>query len=213
MKNLIKKLSVGIFAVAFTMGFGQKIDANAKTILDGVSTNYKSKKNNYFKFVYRNGSGTAGKAVTGIFYSAGSKYKLNIMGTEQIFDGNKVYSISGDDKEVTIAKPTGSETMFSPLNYIDSYKNGYTVQYMGKKNVGGINADYIKMTPVSNNGIKYVNLFVNSAKKQLVKLEQFSENNKVAVIEISKYIENQNLSPSTFTFNKANYKNYLITEL
>jgi hypothetical protein len=44
MKNLIKKLSVGIFAVAFTMGFGQKIDANAKTILDGVSTNYKSKK-------------------------------------------------------------------------------------------------------------------------------------------------------------------------
>lgn len=55
------------------------------------------------------------------------------MGTEQIFDGNKVYSISGDDKEVTIAKPTGSETMFSPLNYIDSYKNGYTVQYMGKK--------------------------------------------------------------------------------
>lgn len=44
------------------------------------------------------------------------------MGTEQIFDGNKVYSISGDDKEVTIAKPTGSETMFSPLNYIDSYK-------------------------------------------------------------------------------------------
>lgn len=71
MKNLIKKLSVGIFAVAFTMGFGQKIDANAKTILDGVSTNYKSKKNNYFKFVYRNGSGTAGKAVTGIFYSAG----------------------------------------------------------------------------------------------------------------------------------------------
>lgn len=37
------------------------------------------------------------------------------MGTEQIFDGNKVYSISGDDKEVTIAKPTGSETMFSLL--------------------------------------------------------------------------------------------------
>ena len=49
------------------------------------------------------------------------------MGTEQIFDGNKVYSISGDDKEVTIAKPTGSETMFSPLNYIDSYKTD--IQY------------------------------------------------------------------------------------
>ena len=103
--------------------------------------------------------------------------------------------------------------MFSPLNYIDSYKNGYTVQYMGKKKRWRNQCRLYKMTPVSNNGIKYVNLFVNSAKKQLVKLEQFSENNEVAVIEISKYIENQNLSPSTFTFNKINYKNYLITEL
>lgn len=213
MKKLIKKIAVGIFALTFGLSFGQKIDANAKTILDNVSANYKSKKNSYFKFVYRSGNGSASKAEPGIFYSSGNKYKLKIMGTEQVFDGNKVYSINSEDQEITIAKPTGGETMFSPLNYIDSYKNGYTVQYMGKKNVGGVNTDYIKMTPVVNNGIKYVNLFVNSAKKQLVKLEQYSENNDVAVIEISKYVENQNLAPSTFTFNKANYKNYLITEL
>lgn len=51
------------------------------------------------------------------------------MGTEQIFDGNKVYSISGDDKEVTIAKPTGSETMFSLLIILTLTKRIYSTVY------------------------------------------------------------------------------------
>lgn len=44
------------------------------------------------------------------------------MGTEQIFDGSKIYNISAEDQEVTVAKPTGNEQMFSPLNYIEEYK-------------------------------------------------------------------------------------------
>lgn len=211
----MKKISLGIMVVATTASFSaQKIDAKAKTILDAVATNYKSKDNVYFKFVY--GTGT-GKKVTktepGIFYSAKDLYKLKIMGTEQIFDGNKIYNISAEDQEITVAKPTGSEQMFSPLTYIEQYKKGYNVKYVGKLNVNGVNSDYIKLTPIKNNGIKEVNLFVNASKKQIVKIEQFSNDNAVSVIAINDYKENQKLSSTMFTFDKDQYKNYFVTEL
>lgn len=215
MKNILKKFTLGIFALGTAASFSaQKIDAKAKSILDAVSSNYKAKNNVYFKFVYGTGNGkNVTKTEPGIFYSAKNKYKLKIMGTEQIFDGSKIYNISAEDQEVTVAKPTGNEQMFSPLNYIEEYKKGYNVKYVGKVRVNGVNTDYIKLSPTKNNGIKEVNLFVNTAKNQLVKLEQFSTDNSVSVIAISDYRENQNLSNSMFSFDKAQYKNYIVTEL
>ena len=215
MKNILSKLFISFLIVAF---FGnvsaQKIDAKAKTILEAVSKNYKAKDNVYFKFVY--GTGT-GKKVTktepGIFYSAKDKYKLKIMGIEQIYDGNKIYNISADDEEVTIATPSGSEQMFSPLTYIEEYKKGYNVKYIGKIKVNGVNTDMIQLTPTTKNGIKLVNIFVNDAKKQMVKMEQFSTDNTVSVIAINDYKENQKLSSSLFNFDKAQFENFIITEL
>ena len=215
MITILKKISFGILVVATTASFSaQKIDAKAKTILDGVANNYKSKDNVYFKFVYGTGNNKkVTKTEPGIFYSAKDKYKLKIMGTEQIFDGNKIYNISEEDQEITVAKPTGNEQMFSPLSYIEQYKKGYNVKYVGKLKVNGVNSDYIKLTPIKNNGIKEVNLFVNAAKKQLVKIEQFSTDNAVSIIAISNYVENQKLNSDMFTFDKNQYKNYFVTEL
>lgn len=195
------------------MFFGQTIDSKSKTILDDITKSYKSKKNSYFKFSYTTGIAKDSHTQTGIFYSDNSKYKLKIMGTEQIFDGNKVYSISDEDKEITIAKPNENQVAFSPLSYLDSYKKDYNVTYSGKKTVSGIPVDIIKMTPVKSNGLKSVTLYVNTPQKKLIKLEQVSTNNDLAVITINNYKENQALSPSTFTFDKSKYQNYLITEL
>ena len=215
MITILKKISFGVLMVATTASLSaQKIDAKAKTILDAVATNYKSKDNVYFKFVYGTGTNKkVSKTEPGIFYSAKDQYKLKIMGTEQIFDGNKIYNISEEDQEITVAKPTGNEQMFSPLNYIEQYKKGYNVTYIGKLKVNGVNSDYIKMTPIKSNGIKEVNLFINAAKKQIVKIEQFSSDNAVSVIAINDYKENQKLSNTMFTFDKENYKNYFVTEL
>lgn len=215
MNTIFKKISVGIFTVITVAGFSaQKIDAKAKSLLDAVANNYKSKNNVYFKFVYGTGEGKkVTKTEPGIFYSSKDLYKLKIMGTEQIYDGNKIYNISTEDQEVTVAKPTGSEQMFSPLTYIEEYKKGYNVKYVGKVTVNGVKSDYIKLTPTKKTGIKEVNLFINDAKKQLVKLEQFSTDNSVSVIAISNYKENQTLNNDIFSFDKNQYKNYIVTEL
>jgi len=215
MKKIISKVILASFVVG-SIGFAQaqKIDAKAKKILDDVTANYKSKKNTYFKFAFGSGvNGTVTKTEPGIYYAAGDKYKLKIMETEQIFDGNKIYNINTEDMEVTVAKPNESSTMFSPINYLTSYRNDYNVAYGGKKTVDGRSADFIKLTPVKSNGLKYIYIFVDSAKKQMLKLEQHGNNKDIAVIDIKEYKENQQLDPKMFVFDKNKFKNYLVTEL
>ncbi|MDR6157465.1 outer membrane lipoprotein-sorting protein [Chryseobacterium sp. SLBN-27] len=215
MKSSISKIIVTSLVIGATgVANAQKIDAKAKKILDDITANYNSKKNSYFKFSFGTGTnGQVSKTEPGIYYAAGDKYKLKIMETEQIFDGNKIYNINTEDMEVTVAKPNGSGSMFSPINYLSTYRNDYNVTYNGKKNVNGVSTDFIKLTPVKSNGIQYVYIFVDSAKKQMVKLEQHGNNKDVAVIAIKEYKENQNLDSGMFTFDKNKYKNYLITEL
>lgn len=213
MKNLLITLLTFFLLGSSFKAYSQTADSKSKSILDDITRSYKSKKNSYFKFTYTTGTGKNSQSQTGIFYSDNTRYKLKIMGIEQIFDGNKVYNINDDDKEVTVSKPNNSQTHFSPLSYLDSYKNDYNVKYAGKKTLSGIPVDIIKMTPVKNNGIKTVTLYINTAQKKLIKLEQVSGNNEVAVISISNYKENQPLSSSVFSFDKAKYHNYLITEL
>ena len=213
MKNYLRPLlTLTILGASFS-AHSQTIDSKSQKILDEVTRNYKSKKNSYFKFSYTSGSGKNLRSQTGIFYSDNTRYKLKIMGTEQIFDGNKLYNINEEDKEVTISKPNGEQIHFSPLSYLDSYKKEYNVTYSGKKTKSGIPVDVIKMVPVKNNGLKNVTLYVNTPQKKLIKLEQITTSNEVAVIGISDYKENQKLSPNLFTFDKSKYQNYLITEI
>ena len=215
MKKIISKIVVGTLVVG-SIGFvqAQKIDAKAKKILDDITANYNSKKNSYFKFAFGSGmNGAVSKTEPGIYYSAGNKYKLKIMETEQIFDGNKIYNINTEDMEVTVAKPNANSTMFSPINYLTTYRKDYNVMYVGKKAVDGVNADLIKLTPVKANGLKYIYLYVDSAKKQMLKLEQYGNNKDISVIAIKEYKENQQLDPNMFVFDKAKFKNYLVTEL
>jgi len=187
MKNFILKCSLVLSFFAAISLSAQKVDPKAKSILDGVASQYKSKDNVYFKFSYGTGNGkNISKTETGIFYAAKDKYRLKIMGTEQVY---------------------------SPLNYIDEYKKGYNVKYAGKVKVNGVLADYVHLSPTTNNGIKEVKIFVNGPKKQLVKIEQYGKDGSLSVIAISDYRENQKLNSSMFSFDKSKYGDYLITEI
>ena len=206
--NFINKIILITAVGIINLVHAQKIDNKAKGILDAVSANYKSKNTLYFKFSYGTGSGKISKNQTGSFYASKDKYKLKIMGNEQIFDGNKTYSINEDEQEITIAKQNSKETL-SPINYIDSYKKGYNIHYIGKNK----NLDIIKLTPTKNNGIKEVFLYVNTSKNNVEKIEQYSTDKHITTITITEYKENPKVDSKIFTFNKNLYKNYLITEL
>lgn len=210
MKSLLKRLILGISLGVIGFAYSQKIDKTAKNILDETSKYYKSKNNIYFKFTYGMGkSGKISKNHTGIFYASKEKYNLKIMDNEQIFDGKKVYNINKEDMEITIAKPDNKNDIISPISYIESYKTGYNINYIGNKN----NIDMVRLSPVKNNGISHIVIHINKTKKQITKIEQVYNNKDITTITINDYKENIKVTPSIFTFNKNLYKNYLITEL
>lgn len=211
----MKTLFSSLFALgSIVLVQAQKIDAKAGQILDAVTKKYKSNKNTYFKFAYGTGqNGKITKKETGIFYTTPTQYKLKIMGVEQIFDGNKVYNISAEDSEVTIAKANGNEMAFSPTSYLNSYKKDYNTSYVGKKNINGKNVDLVRLTPIKNNGIKEVSIYIDTKNQQVERIDQTSLDNSYTTITIQDYKANQKLNSDMFSFNKNQYKNYIITEL
>ncbi|MDO4762912.1 MAG: outer membrane lipoprotein carrier protein LolA [Flavobacteriaceae bacterium] len=207
--NLLKNLFVVLFIGGLNTLYAQKIDPKAKRTLDMVSSNYQSKKNICLKFSYTIGKSRTTQNQTGIFYASKDRFRFKMMGNEQIFDGKKIYNINEEEQEITIAKPTQNSSSLSPINYIESYKKGHHISLFSKKN----NEEVIKLVPVKNNGIKQVLLYINPTKKQVQKIEQFSNDNTLTKLIITEYKENLTLKPNLFSFDKNLYKNYLITEL
>ena len=207
-------LGASLFTSGISLTSAQKIDAQSKKILDAVTSNYNAKDNNYFKFTLGTGiNGHVTKTETGYYFAKGDKYLLKILGSEQVYDGNKIYNINTEDQEVTVAKPSANSAMFSPINYLSTYRKDFNVTYSGKKKVNGVVSDFIRLTPVKANGLKEVLLFIDSKNNKMVKLEQHGTNKDVAVIAIKEYKENQKLDNSLFVFDKNKYKNYIVTEL
>lgn len=194
---------------------GQKTDTKSTQILDLATRKYKSNKNTYFKFVLAlRDKAQKTQKHQGIYYTTPTQYHLKVMDIEQIYDGKKVYNISKEDQEVTISKSNGTEMQtFSPVGYLNSYKKEYHTQYLGIKNIDKKNSHQIKLTPVKPNGIKQVNVFINTKNHSISRIDQIFDDGSSSQIEVKEYKENQKLNPNLFSFKKENYKNYTITEL
>lgn len=213
--NISIKTTMAVVAIsAVSLVSGQSIDAKSREILDAVTAKYNGNQNNYFKFSFGSGpNGRIQRTEPGIYYSSGQMYRLKIMGTEQIYDGNKIYNISEDDSEVTVAKPNASQQMFSPINYLTNYRKEYNVKFKGTTTVNGQAVNHIQLTPVRDNGLQSVNLYINKDNNSLVQLEQYGKNRDISIISIQNHTANQKLRPDMFTFDKSKFKNYIITQL
>ena len=193
----------------------QKHDLKSSKILETTTKKYKENRNSYFKFAYGIGAnGRVSKTQVGTFYTTPTQYRLKVMGVEKIFDGKKIYNISTEDSEVTITKVGhNGNVAFSPTSYLTTYKKDYNSTYVGKKNISGKLVEQVRLTPIKANGVKEVDIYIDVKTSAIVKIEQQLSDKSYNTITIQEYKNNQNLTPSFFTFNKANYKNYIITEL
>lgn len=202
MKNLIK-LFVFILTFVFISFSAQNVDSKAENILNSVSKQYQSKKNLFFAFKY-----SSKKAhYSGTLFVEGQKYRLQMPDTDQIFDGRKIYTISHYEKEITISSPTENDLVISPSYYLSAYNHGYNIVYVGKKG----NLDIIKLIPTQKKNKNTVILHINSAQKQILKIEQLGNNSDS--FNIVSHKENLNLGNGLFSFDKNKFKNYTITDL
>src|SRR5690606_10198521 len=213
-KMKLKSTITLLFTILALNSFSQN---KAKTLLNEVSQKVKSYQNISidFKYVLENSSEKIKQETRGDVVLQGEKYKLNILGVTRLFDGEKLYSISPEDEEVTISSQNDdSEDNITPSKMLSFYEDGYTYALDIEQNVQGRKIQYVKLTPIdSNSEINYILLGVDSQTKHIYTLVQIGENGTKTTLTVNSFKTNEQLPKTLFTFDSTKYNDYYINKL
>src|SRR5690606_21690919 len=144
----------------------------------------------------------------------GEKYLLNYMGAQQLFDGEKRYTIVPENEEVTIEEVVPGEESTSPSKMLTFYRTGHNYQWDILQNVGGRKIQYVKLIPMdSNTEIKSILLGIDTQTKHIYKMIQTGENGTKTTVTVNSFRTDQPLSRTLFTFDGKKYedKGYYIS--
>ena len=214
MKKIILLFIVAI--ISNTIAISQNSE-EAEKLLNKVSENIKSYDNIYINYTYTlfNSEEDINQTNKGSFVTEDDKWKFVMLDVTRIFDGDKLYTISPDDEEVTISTQNpDDESTITPNKMLYFYEEGYNfemdiVQYVGRKKI-----QYIKLIPMDSDAeIKYILLGVDIEFSQIYKVIETGVNDTQTTIAIVDFEINLPLEESLFVFDKEKYKDYYMNIL
>ena len=214
MKKVILLFIVAI--ISNTIAISQN-STEAEKLLNKVSENIKSYGNIYINYTYTlfNSEEDINQTNKGSFVTEDDKWKFVMLDVTRIFDGDKLYTISPDDEEVTISTQNpDDESTITPNKMLYFYEEGYNfdmdiVQYVGRKKI-----QYIKLIPMDSDAeIKYILLGVDIEFSQIYKVIETGVNDTQTTIAIVDFEVNLPLEESLFVFDKEKYKDYYMNIL
>ena len=210
--NSHKIKSIYLFFILSFIGFSQG-DQRARALMDQVSEVYASYDTMQMRFSYQldNSAEDISQKEEGGILVAKDKYRLTILGIQQIFDGTFVYTIDDLNEEVIIQEQTALDTPLNPLDIFDFHKEGYLLQWDIAQRVSGRDIRYIKLIPTDRESeSKYLLLGIDTSSKELYKIIDLGINGTDTTFVIKQFTANQPLAPETFVFDKDKYANYYI---
>src|SRR5690625_6954301 len=90
------------------------------------------------------------------------------MDITQMYDGKLLYTISKDDKEVTILKPDENINDFlTPTKILYTYKNNFTPTLDKTTTIDGVKVQQIKLTTKQSNDYDYILIAIHIATKTI----------------------------------------------
>jgi len=189
----------------------------AVKLLNKVSENIKSYDNIYINYTYTlfNSEEDINQTNKGSFVTEDDKWKFVMLDVTRIFDGNKLYTISPDDEEVTISTQNpDDESTITPNKMLYFYEEGYNfemdiVQYVGRKKI-----QYVKLVPMDSDAeIKYILMGIDVEFNQIYKVIETGINDTQTTIAIIDFEVNLPLEESLFVFDKEKYNDYYMNIL
>ena len=205
----MKKLVFVVILSCCTFSFGQG-SAKAKALLDEVYDKVQGYDNIFIEFKHslQNTEANINQETRGDVTLQGDKYLFNYMGSKQLFDGKKVYTIVPENEEVTIENQSDDTNSVTPSKMLTFYKQGHTYEWDILQNADGRKIQYVKLTPIDTDSeIKSILLGVDVGTKHIHKLIQTGKNGTKTTITVNSFKTDQPLSKSLFTFDESKYKN------
>jgi archaellum component FlaF (FlaF/FlaG flagellin family) len=214
----IKKIIFLFIAIISSNNIAVSQNADeAEKLLNKVSENIKSYDNIYINYTYTlsNLEEDINQTNKGSFVTENDNWKFVMLGVTRIFDGDKLYTISPDDEEITISTQNpDDETTITPNKMLYFYEEGYNfemdiVQYIGRKKI-----QYVKLIPMDSDAeIKYILLGIDVEFNQIYKVIETGINDTQTTIAIVDFEVNLPLEESLFVFDKEKYKDYYMNIL
>ena len=217
---IMKKILLLIFGL-FTMLSYSQDNSDAELLLNKVSENIKNSENIYINYAYtlQNIEEDINQTNNGSFVTEDEKWRFEMLGVTRIFDGNKLYSISPDDEEVTISsQDPEDETTITPNKMLYFYEEGYYFEMDESRFVGNgqfrKKIQYVKLVPKDSEAeIKYILLGIDTEFNQIYEVIETGKNETVTTISIVDFEFNLPLDANLFVFDKERYKDYYMNIL
>ncbi|ASO07540.1 MULTISPECIES: LolA family protein [Arenibacter] len=203
------KLSIILLVLSTSISMAQN-SAKAKTLLDEVYNKVKSYDNIFvdFKYSLNNEEANINTETRGDVTMQGDKYLFNYLGSKQMYDGKKVYTVVPENEEVTIEEKLDDENTITPSKMLTFYKQGHNYDWDILQNIQGRKIQFVKLTPIDTNSeIKSILLGIDVETKHIYKLIETGKNGTKTTITVNSFKIDQPLSKTLFTFDENKYKN------
>ena len=215
----MKKLLLLIFGFC-NLGYSQD-NLDAELLLNKVSENIKGYENIYINYAYtlQNLEEDISQTNKGSFVTENDNWRFEMLGVTRIFDGDKLYSISPDDEEVTISsQDPEDETTITPNKMLYFYEEGYYFEMDESRLIGNgqfrKKIQYVKLIPQDSEAeIKYILLGVDTEFNHIYEVIETGKNETVTTISIVDFEFNLPLDANLFVFEKEKYKDYYMNIL
>tara|TARA_B110000503_G_scaffold136823_1_gene219910 strand:- start:29896 stop:30552 length:657 start_codon:yes stop_codon:yes gene_type:complete len=194
---------------------------SAHTLLDAVSEKMSAYKNMFIGFSQTLSNEEAGikegdeLPIKGTIHLQNQKYRLNYLGNQFLFDGNKLFVINHDEKEISVSNNdlSGDDGFIYPSKLLTFYKEGYTLEMGAIEKIQGRKIQFVTLNPIdSASEIIKVELGIDLDNYHIFKLIQTGANAAKTTFTITQFKMNETLNENFFTFNRAAFvnKNYII---
>ena len=203
-------------------------DPKAEELLNKVSENLKSYESMYININHNLTNNEADIDLTNkvSFVKKGNKYNVKWNNITFIYDGQKLYTISPDDEEVTISSEdleNEEVSTITPNKILTFFEEGYEFKMDITQDITVIDyyeqksrklLQYVKLIPIDTDSeIEYILLAIEKNKNKIYKSIERGKDGTITSYTITSFEVNLPLNDELFLFNKKNYKNYYINNI
>ena len=187
-------------------------DAKAQQILQKTAAAYRALKALDAQFTYTldNPQAKVKDTHSGSLLLQGSAFQLKIMGQNVTCDGQTVYTVMNEAKEVHIKTMADfkEETDLDPTTIFSAYEKGFKNKYVEEINLKGKKAHVIDLFPEDPAKKPYsrIRLTIESASNHIVSSKSFSKDGSTFTIDVSSQKVNPSVAANAFKVDIAALK-------
>lgn len=214
----IRTLLLGLTVImATTSGYAQTYK-EAKKLLETSSQKMKSFDNLYLEFNYSLKNTAVEPPVTqneqGNIAIKGNDYHLNFLGTEQIRNGRKLYTILEADEEVQVTTydPEEEDQGLTPARILNLYQSGYSYKMGETKNLQERTIQFVILKPTASDITEKIEVGIDKETLIVYSLQQWDVNGSVTHFVVTQAEPNKKFESNYFQFNRSQYSDYYIAE-